>query len=148
MKRKSDEASKDFGSKKWRRDSKDRNVNKLDGSNHQLRFSLRQFQSSSSHFPYYRQPREIGFFSLDIDRKFYDDKSQLKFYIPPNNAGSVNFNLREGYKDLIKKDESVKEFIDDLLRWILVHKQFFVLRDNEGNLPSLETLERYLVTGN
>ncbi|XP_064609120.1 decapping and exoribonuclease protein-like [Liolophura sinensis] len=142
MKRKSDEAFEDFGNKVRRKDSKDQNVNnKLDGSNCQPRFSLRQIQSSRSHFPYYRQPREIGFFSLDIQRKFYDDKSQLKFYIAPSNAASVNFNLREGYKDLIKKDESVKEFIDDLLRWVLVHKQLFVLRDSEGNLPSDETLK-------
>ncbi|XP_013412715.1 decapping and exoribonuclease protein isoform X1 [Lingula anatina] len=78
-------------------------------------------------FPFDEQPKEIGCFSLDADRFFYDDKSQLKWLHMPENVNNVNFNLRDGYKVFRKRDDSVKYYIDELLRWILVNRKKFLL---------------------
>ncbi|XP_029657264.1 decapping and exoribonuclease protein [Octopus sinensis] len=77
--------------------------------------------------PYLRQPKEIGCFSLDLDRKISCDKSQLRYYIEPETPDDVCMNLREGYKDLIQKDESKKDLLDDILRWISCHRSLFSL---------------------
>ena len=71
-------------------------------------------------FPLFRQPIEIGFFSVNIDREFQDDSSQLKYFVEPVES-QVSFDLKKGYKDMIRKDESVKTFINPVLSWILKH---------------------------
>ncbi|KAJ8318463.1 hypothetical protein KUTeg_003554 [Tegillarca granosa] len=42
-------------------------------------------------FPYFRQPKEIGKLSIDLQRAFHNDKSQLKFYIQPDNLNHTDF---------------------------------------------------------
>lgn len=66
-----------------------------------------------------RQPKEISVFSLDHDRQFHHDKSQLRAYAPPPNAGNVAFDLRAGYDRFIQRDETKKEHLDHLLKCIL-----------------------------
>ncbi|XP_014349784.1 decapping and exoribonuclease protein isoform X3 [Latimeria chalumnae] len=79
-----------------------------------------------TYFPFYKQPMEVGCFSLDSERRFFNDARQLKYYVPPENGKSPNFNLPDGYKDrYIKRDDNVKENLDHLLRWILNNKRFF-----------------------
>lgn len=68
-------------------------------------------------FPQYRQPVEVGVFSLDSHRDFYNDSRQLRYYVEPENK--PKFNLRDGYRDrFIKRDDGVKERLDHILRWI------------------------------
>ncbi|XP_053468935.1 decapping and exoribonuclease protein [Ictalurus furcatus] len=72
-------------------------------------------------FPQYRQPVEVGVFSLDSERAFFNDSRQLRYYVDPGNK--PNFNLRDGYRDrFIKRDDGVKERLDHLLRWIVANR--------------------------
>lgn len=90
-------------------------------------------------FPFFRQPLEIGSFSLNAERNFQNDRSELKYYIEPPNCKRVNFDLRLGYKSMIRKNDDIKEYLDDLLRWISLSRDKFVLPDakveenNAGN---------------
>ncbi|XP_062874868.1 decapping and exoribonuclease protein [Trichomycterus rosablanca] len=69
-------------------------------------------------FPLYKQPVEVGVFSLDSQRNFHNDSRQLRYYVDPDR--NPRFNLRDGYRDrFIKRDESVKERLDHMLHWIL-----------------------------
>jgi len=94
-------------------------------------------------FPFFRQPQEIGFFSLDEARVQQDDRSQLKDYFPPKNSEHCKFDLRYGYDKMIKRDEQVKEYIDNLLHWIMNHKDKFIVNaaNNEKDqaISSLST---------
>lgn len=76
-------------------------------------------------FPYFREPAEISSFSLDIQREFHHDRSLLRLYAPPNNVNNVAFNLRDGYDIFIKRDETKKECLDELLRCILLSTEKF-----------------------
>lgn len=72
-------------------------------------------------FPVYKQPVEIGCFSLNSERKFFSDGRQMRYYVEPDRC--PNFDLRDGYKDrYIKRDEHVKEKLDHILRWILANR--------------------------
>lgn len=72
-------------------------------------------------FPQYRQPVEVGVFSLDSQRAFFNDSRQLRYYVDPGNK--PKFNLRDGYRDrFVKRDDGVKERLDHLLRWIVANR--------------------------
>ena len=92
------------------------------------RFSVNRLQNFDIKFPYFRQPKEIGFLSLDINRKFSGDKSQLKYYVKPADLKNVAFDLKIGYKEMIRKDENSEEYINDILRWILTNLDKFSLQ--------------------
>ncbi|XP_060882821.1 decapping and exoribonuclease protein [Labrus mixtus] len=78
-------------------------------------------------FPVYKQPVEVGSFSLDSERRFFNDSRQLRYYVEPDRT--PNFDLRDGYRDrFIKRDESVKEKLDHILRWILANKSKLSLK--------------------
>lgn len=71
-------------------------------------------------FPLYKQPVEVGCFSLDSQRRFFNDDRQMRFYVEPDK--SPNFDLRDGYKDrYVKRDENVKERLDHILKWIITN---------------------------
>ncbi|XP_030053194.1 decapping and exoribonuclease protein isoform X1 [Microcaecilia unicolor] len=70
-------------------------------------------------FPFYKQPLEVGRFSLDATRNFFNDSRQLRYYSPPPPGDSPQFDLRDGYRDrYVKRDDSIKERLDHLLQWI------------------------------
>ncbi|XP_069558870.1 decapping and exoribonuclease protein [Brachyistius frenatus] len=72
-------------------------------------------------FPLYKQPVEVGCFSLDSERKFFNDSRQMRYYVEPDQNPS--FDLSDGYKDrFIKRDESVKEKLDHILRWVVANR--------------------------
>lgn len=81
-------------------------------------------------FPFFRQPVEVGSFSLDINRKFENSRRQLKYYVKPPDPGNVDFDLRTGYDTMVRKDESKKEYINDILRWIMKNEEKFVVKGN------------------
>ena len=80
-------------------------------------------------FPYFREPKEVGSFSHDADRNFQHNRSQLMYYEPPSNIEDVSFDLRDGYDIFIKKDDAVKEKLDDLLKWISLNKSKFLIQN-------------------
>ena len=48
----------------------------------------------------------IGSFSVDANREFVDDRSQLKFFNPPNNRETrVRLDLNRGLNEVVRKDE-------------------------------------------
>lgn len=72
-------------------------------------------------FPVYKQPAEVGSFSLDSKRRFFNDSRQLRYYVKPDRQ--PNFDLTDGYRDrYIKRDDSVKENLNHLLQWILANR--------------------------
>lgn len=79
--------------------------------------------SASAKFPSFKRPTEVASFSLDINRAFLNDRSMLKRFACPENGASVHFDLNCGYDTFIKKEETVKENLDDMLRCILLNRQ-------------------------
>ncbi|XP_015242524.1 PREDICTED: decapping and exoribonuclease protein [Cyprinodon variegatus] len=72
-------------------------------------------------FPLYKQPVEVGCFSLDSQRRFFNDNRQMRYYVEPDR--NPNFDLRDGYRErYVKRDENVKEKLDHILRWIVANK--------------------------
>lgn len=72
-------------------------------------------------FPVYKQPVEVGSFSLDSERRFFNDGRQMRYYTQPDRSPS--FDLRDGYRDrYVKRNDSVKERLDHLLRWVLENR--------------------------
>lgn len=91
-------------------------------------------------FPLYKQPVEVGCFSLDSKRRFFNDQRQLRYYTEPEL--NPNFDLRDGYKDrYVKRDERVKEKLDHILRWIISNKDKVI-----STKPSTGALDADFVT--
>ncbi|XP_076451475.1 decapping and exoribonuclease protein-like isoform X2 [Babylonia areolata] len=81
-------------------------------------------------FPHFRKPMEVGSFSQDAVRAFHHDRRQLRFYVKPAQA-DPGFDLRRGYATMVRKDETVKEYLDDLLRWVMRNRTKFSLKLNK-----------------
>eukprot|EP00118_Oscarella_pearsei_P004300 m.18146 g.18146 ORF g.18146 m.18146 type:complete len:395 (+) comp27606_c0_seq2:157-1341(+) len=73
-------------------------------------------------FPTYKQPKELGSYSLDWDRQFHDDQRCRKVYTPPEPGKPVNFDLSEGYKAFVGKDEDEKHYLNPILTWITANR--------------------------
>ena len=83
-------------------------------------FEIRPVQKfSGSRTPKYRST-EIGYFSIDGSRNFYDDNSQLKYYVEPTTE-YLNLDLRQGFTTSIGNDFSAEERLKHFLTWIDKH---------------------------
>ncbi|KAK7093405.1 decapping and exoribonuclease protein-like [Littorina saxatilis] len=91
-------------------------------------------------FPYFRKPTETGRFSQDHERNFHHDRRQLRYYIKPTKSDPC-FDLRQGYTSRIRKDESVKEYLDDMLRWVMMNKEKFMLQSDKNQLDAKEGID-------
>ena len=111
MKRRSDE-SEALISKKARQDSPETKNT----------FTVSPIEAFRGRLPFYRQPAEVGCFSLDNSRGFHDDKRQLRYFSPPHN---IDFDLRAGYKEFVKRNEDEKEGLEHLLQWTDRHREKF-----------------------
>jgi hypothetical protein len=69
-------------------------------------------------FPAYSKPRVVGYYSIDCDRKYCADLSQLQYIHLPADY-NVKFDLDRGRRLAQKKDDSYDEKIDNILRWML-----------------------------
>eukprot|EP00039_Didymoeca_costata_P002390 m.59844 g.59844 ORF g.59844 m.59844 type:complete len:374 (-) comp11276_c0_seq4:92-1213(-) len=69
--------------------------------------------------PTFPRPEEVGCFSLDMERNFHDDDSELRVYQCPK----MGVSLRQGYTEFVAKDEQANadEHLNNLLRWIIAH---------------------------
>ena len=85
-------------------------------------FVVSPIEAFRGELPFYRQPVEVGCFSLDDKRGFHDDKRQLRIFSPPHN---IDFDLRAGYKEFVKRNEDEKEGLEHLLQWTDRHRQKF-----------------------
>lgn len=88
-----------------------------------MNFHVKRANSYDGRFPSFRKPSEIGFFSLDSERKFHNDNHQMKYISLPHNLKNVYMDLNAGYENAIRKDFGKKEKIDILLTWILLHQE-------------------------
>lgn len=88
-------------------------------------------------FPVYKQPVEVGCFSLDSERRFFNDSRQIRYYVEPDR--NPNFDLRDGYKDrFVKRDDSVKEKLDHILRWVIANRSKLKSRGNSASPTALD----------
>lgn len=72
-------------------------------------------------FPVYKQPAEVGRFSLDSKRRFFNDSRQIRYYVKLDRQPDLD--LTDGYRDrYVRRDDSVKENLDHLLQWILANR--------------------------
>ena len=88
-------------------------------------FAVTPTSRFNGHFPNFNKREEIGHFSLKGDRSFVNDDSRLRYYHPPQNNHGLNFDLREGFDVFVKRDEELKERLNNLLKWILSNKNVF-----------------------
>lgn len=93
-----------------------------------LNFKLYPKHTFDKKSPFFRKPNEIGAFSVDKNRCFRNDRCNMKYFVPPRNSNNVQYDLTVGYKDMIRKDEGKKEYIDNILHWILLNKAKFQLQ--------------------
>lgn len=93
-------------------------------------------------FPYFRKPSEIGSFSQDSKRTFHHDRGQLKYY-KESSLSDPHFDLSDGYSTLIRKDETKKEYLDDMLRWVMCNPNKFAIKP-DGLKPD-DKIIRYLI---
>ena len=96
----------------------------------ELRFSLERLEDFNQPFPNYRQPVEIGCFSVDGDRKMLRNKSQLKYYSAPK---KLNLPLSAGYESFVAKKDAKEEGIKLLLEWITYNAQCFQPQSPSGS---------------
>ncbi|XP_072125288.1 decapping and exoribonuclease protein isoform X1 [Mobula birostris] len=90
-------------------------------------------------FPDYRQPVELGCFSLDSLRRLFNDSRQLKYYRLPSDK-PPGFNLRDGFKDrFIKRNDDIKEKLDHILRWILLNRHAFPAATGGNSSPAVKS---------
>lgn len=73
-------------------------------------------------FPNFKLPKIIGYFSLDKDRNFVPNASNLKYIRMPNNK-RIQYDLNLGYENVQHKPDGLNEKINHLLRFIVQNKK-------------------------
>lgn len=95
-----------------------------------------RWQLYERNFPLYKQPVEVGCFSLDSERRFFNDARQIRYFVEPEPR--PNFDLRDGYRDrFTKRDDSVKEKLDHILQWIVANRAKLQSRVPAGSACAL-----------
>ncbi|XP_071488435.1 decapping and exoribonuclease protein-like [Diadema antillarum] len=82
-------------------------------------FPIRPIHRFQNRYPSFRDPAEIGHFSLDADRRVHCDARFLDVYTHPKDPEKINFDLRQGYKEFIERDDDDKDRLDKLTGWML-----------------------------
>ncbi|XP_072168245.1 decapping and exoribonuclease protein-like [Diadema setosum] len=98
-------------------------------------FPVKPIHRFQSRFPFFREPTEIGHFSLDEARRVHCDARLLKVYTPPKDPRKTHFDLRKGYKEFIKRDDDDKERLNNLTTWML-RKRSVISRRRESQETS------------
>jgi len=90
-----------------------------------------------------RKPAEVGRFSLDQSREFHHDRSSMHCFTSPTNQKNFpHLDLNDGYgtERFIKRNDDVKEGLDNMLKWMLCNKSRFVddIQPHKKLKPSTE----------
>jgi len=97
-------------------------------------FDLSNKQKFEGPFPVFQLPKLLGSFSLDKQRSYLHDSSQLRYICLPDKNGSldndswkVRYDLTVGVEEAVEKDEDSlrNHMLDDLLTWILRERKQF-----------------------
>lgn len=83
----------------------------------------------------FKDPEEIGSFSLDINSDFDNSRKSLKYFVRPSNPKNVRFDLRRGFDTSI-----IKEKGNDInvLHWINANIDKFPINPDEANTRQCE----------
>ena len=104
-------------------------------------FPVRNLEDFYKPCPNYRLPMEIGSFSLDTKGKVQLDRSQLRYYTPPQIATRVMFDLRVGYDRFVPKKCNVPaNKLDPILEWINGNGDCFRPRRQPLSPPNVSSL--------
>lgn len=96
-------------------------------------FTLKDTCDETEKFPSFREPREIGQFSLvGPNREYTDGCSGLKFLHMPSHRHRLMWDLNRGYEIAIRKEADEGEKLDNLLRWITQNKVKFAVNVAAG----------------
>ncbi len=90
-------------------------------------FEVQPISKFQGKFPFFRQPSEVGSFCYDADRIFVHDRCQLRYYVSPPNPDNTSFDLRSGYNIFIQKDETLKCYLNNLLKWVQLNREKFTV---------------------
>ena len=103
-------------------------------------FPVRNLEDFYKPCPNYRLPMEIGSFSLDTKGKVQLDRSQLRYYTPPQVATRVMFDLRVGYDKFVPKKGNVPaNKLNPILEWINGNGDCFRPRRQPLSPPSVSS---------
>lgn len=81
---------------------------------------MRVWVKPSATFPPFAQPMVVSYFSLDQDRRFAPDLTQLRYMHLPREAESLGWDLNHGIDKVQRSDHAKSnERIDNLLRGVL-----------------------------
>ncbi|XP_022102390.1 decapping and exoribonuclease protein-like [Acanthaster planci] len=89
-------------------------------------FAVKPTSDFIGEFPFFSRPQELGHFSLEIDRTFANDNRHLKHYHPLSKESDLNLDLRQGFETFVKRDDDVKERLDNVMKWIVHNKKHFL----------------------
>lgn len=92
-------------------------------------FEIHGVQDAS--FPSFQEPKELGTFSIDGQRTFCNNASNLKFYKQP--SSQIHFDLSAGHRQAIRKDYGKNEKLDSMLYWILANRYKVISSAPENN---------------
>lgn len=78
-------------------------------------------ESLKKGFPNFKRPRICGYFSVNKNREYVPDISQLKYFCGPTHERSrkVNYDLNSGIEKAVRKPDDLNEGIVHLLQFIL-----------------------------
>ncbi|XP_076246172.1 decapping and exoribonuclease protein-like isoform X2 [Calliopsis andreniformis] len=88
----------------------------------------------------FSKPQIIGHYSIDGERRYFSDLSQLKYYKQPLDLKHVNFNLDDN-SQTVYKEEDVDVKLDFLLKWISENFKHLEMREDSGNSTTSRCLE-------
>ncbi|XP_060570759.1 decapping and exoribonuclease protein-like [Ruditapes philippinarum] len=78
----------------------------------------------------FKDPKEIGSFSIDINSVYENSRKSLRYFVSPPNPENVRFDLRQGFDTRIIRDTG-NDF--HVLRWIIDNQDKFPINQDEGN---------------
>lgn len=83
-------------------------------------------------FPDFEQPRISGYFSVNKNREYVPDISQLKyFYNPYSKNRSIYLDLNKGIENCNQRPEDLDEKLDHLLNFVARNIQQFYNNSNK-----------------
>ncbi|XP_064489246.1 decapping and exoribonuclease protein-like [Ornithodoros turicata] len=92
-------------------------------------------------FPNFREPREIGHFSLvGLNPDYVGSDVQLKYLYMPAFRHRLKWDLDSGYDTAIRKDVNQNVKLENLLIWISKNREKFATRSPKGELLTSESL--------
>ncbi|GLV41797.1 Rat1 Interacting Protein 1 [Carabus blaptoides fortunei] len=85
----------------------------------------------------FEKPSVCGYFSIDSDRKYVSDMSNLMYYYPrfkESENHRLELDLNVGMKNVVRKPEELNEKLDHMLYFLLTNANKLINTDNPNKL--------------